>query len=177
MSQGTYLSCGPVIKKTLLLLSIIAGRCVAAKYGQISLPFEQSDLPGAFVSRGSGFNLVLSKDGAAFTLLGGKPAAVIYMRVVGSNPAAQVTGQEELNSRANYLIGRNPNTWRTNVKQFGSVRLREVLPNTDIVFYGVPGELEYDLVLRPGADVNSIRLRFEGAGLCATQFTAQDCGG
>ena len=112
-------------------------------------------------------NLLVSRDGAAF-VLGGKSAALVYMRVVGSSPAAQALGQEELSSHGNYLIGKDPKGWRTNVKQFGSVRVREILPHTDIVFYGGPGKLEYDLLLRPGADVDAIRLRFEGVDIRPT---------
>jgi hypothetical protein len=34
----------------------------------------------------------------------------------------------------------------------------------DLVFYGQGNRLEYDFVLRPGADANAIRMRFTGAG-------------
>jgi hypothetical protein len=153
-----------MIRRVFSLFLLICGQCLAAKYGQISLPFERCDSADAFVSRSSGFSLVVSSDGAAFALAG-KPGAVIRMRLVGSNPKSQVVGEEELSSHGNYLIGRNPAAWRTNVAQFGSVRVREILPHTDIVFYDSPGKLEYDLLLRPGANIDGIRLRFEGSGV------------
>ncbi len=38
-----------------------------------------------------------------------------------------------------------------------------MFPGFDVVFYGNDRNLEYDFVLRPGADPSQIRLRFEGA--------------
>ena len=44
----------------------------------------------------------------------------------------------------------------------------EILPHTDFVYYGGPERLEYDMLLRPGADIGRIRLRFEGGNVRTT---------
>src|SRR5439155_8123767 len=36
-------------------------------------------------------------------------------------------------------------------------------PGIDLVYYGQQGQLEFDFVVRPGADPDVIRLHFEGA--------------
>jgi hypothetical protein len=43
------------------------------------------------------------------------------------------------------------------------VRYRNIYPGVDLVFYGVQRQLEYDLVLAPGADLQKIVFNFEGA--------------
>jgi hypothetical protein len=43
------------------------------------------------------------------------------------------------------------------------VKYREVYPGVDLVYYGNPGQLEYDFVVQPGADVSEIALRMEGS--------------
>src|SRR5271168_1029997 len=126
-----------MVRSVFLILALTCGGCLAAKYGQLALPFENCDGSGTFVSRGSGFNMLVSKDGAAFALPG-KPGAVIHMSLVDSNPEARASGEEALSSHANYLIGGNPAAWRTGVVQFGRVRVGEILPHTDIVYYGGP---------------------------------------
>jgi len=44
------------------------------------------------------------------------------------------------------------------------VRYENVYPGIDVVYYGNQGQLEYDFVVRPGADPKSIRFGLEGGG-------------
>src|SRR3989449_9702416 len=43
------------------------------------------------------------------------------------------------------------------------VRHKDVYPGVDLVYYGNQRQLEYDFVVRPGADPNLIKLAFQGA--------------
>ena len=45
---------------------------------------------------------------------------------------------------------------------YAKVQLDQVYPGIDLVYYGNPQQLEYDLVVAPGADPGQIRLSFEG---------------
>lgn len=49
------------------------------------------------------------------------------------------------------------------VPNYGRVRYRGVYPGIDVVFRGSAGELEYDLIVEPHAEVRRVRLGFEGA--------------
>ena len=71
-------------------------------------------------------------------------------------------GQEELESKFNYFIGRDPNQWRTGVKQYARVKMEDVYPGIDMVYYGDQRKLEYDFFVKPGANPNAIRLKFGG---------------
>lgn len=85
------------------------------------------------------------------------------MRMLGSNPHARVQGGELQTGKVNYFLGSDPQKWRHNVPLFGSVRYEEMYPGVDLVYYGNQRQLEYDFVVKPGADPNRIRLAFPGA--------------
>src|SRR3990172_4828009 len=73
------------------------------------------------------------------------------------------TGWHELRVRQHFFLGRDPISWRSDVESYARVVYRELYPGISAEFYLVGGELEYDLVLQPGADLQQVRVRFEGA--------------
>lgn len=87
---------------------------------------------------------------------------VVRMKLVGANPAAEVSGDGMLPGTSNYFVGTDRNHWRSNVPNYAQVRYREVYPGIDLVYYGNQQQLEYDFVVAPGADPNAIMLDFEG---------------
>jgi hypothetical protein len=84
------------------------------------------------------------------------------MALVGANKKAAPTAEAPLPGRSNYFVGNDRSQWRTNVPQYARVRYAHVYPGIDLVFYGNQRQLEYDFVLKPGADPGHIRLRFKG---------------
>ena len=46
---------------------------------------------------------------------------------------------------------------------YNRIAWRGVYPGVDAVFYAVGNQLEYDLVIAPGADAGRIRLQWSGA--------------
>jgi hypothetical protein len=85
------------------------------------------------------------------------------MDVVGGDPAASAHGLDELPGNVNYLVGNDPASWRTGISSYGQVAFTNVYPGIDLVYYGSQEHLEYDFVVRPGADARSIGLRLGGA--------------
>ena len=85
-------------------------------------------------------------------------ASVLRMRLVGANPAAKVSGLNELPGTSNYFIGNDPKKWRTDVPNYAKVKYESVYPGVDLVYYGNQRQLEYDFVVAPGADPSAIRL-------------------
>ena len=89
------------------------------------------------------------------------------MKLVGAqHPAAEAL--DELPGKANYFIGNDPKRWRTNVPTYAKVRYRDVYPGVDVVYYGNQRQVEHDFVVAPGADPQTIRLRFEGVDKLST---------
>ena len=142
-------------------------------YGRLPLSFEanrgQAGEAADFVARGAGYTLSLTPTEAVFSLAQRsdrsrqQPPAVLRMNLVGASRSAKVAGLDELEGKVNYLIGKDPAKWRTDVPTFGRVRYAEVYPGIDVVYYGNQRRLEYDFVVAPGRDARTIELEFAGA--------------
>ena len=88
-------------------------------------------------------------------------STIVRMKLEGGNQRA-LQGLDELPGKANYFIGNDPSKWRTNVPTYGRAAYNDVYPGIDLVYYGNGGQLEYDLVVSPGADPSLIKLKFDG---------------
>ena len=149
----------------------------------------QTDSRVDFLSRGSGYTLFLTPTEAVLSLSSPQSSqraqrkstnffsassapsavndpnlqsAVVRMKLVGANPSPQVSGLEGLPGKSNYFLGNDPDKWRTNVPHYAKVQYEDVYPGVDLVYYGNQRQLEYDLVVGPGADPDAITLSFEG---------------
>jgi sugar lactone lactonase YvrE len=137
---------------------------------------KQAQTPDAvqWVARGPEYALFLSGHDAVLELnsiaakkgIGDRPrieSAAVRMNLLGAETVKATEGEEPQAGKANYFTGRDQAKWLSGVPMFGRVRLREVYPGIDLVYYGRQGRLEYDFVVRPGADPAKIALGFEGA--------------
>jgi hypothetical protein len=79
-------------------------------------------------------------------------ATVLRIRLDHANSNPEVSGIDELASKSNYFIGKDPAKWRRNIPTFGRVKYQEVYSGVDLVYYGNRRDLEYDFVLAPGAN-------------------------
>lgn len=140
-------------------------------YGKLPLSFEinqgQADRQVRFLSRGSGYNLFLTSTEAVLSLpqkqTGDRASSVLRMKPVGANPKAKIEGLDQLPGKSNYLIGKNPGKWRTNVSTFERVYYHEIYQGIDLVYYGNQRQLENDFIVSPNADPDDIALAFDGA--------------
>ncbi|MGB9177925.1 MAG: SBBP repeat-containing protein, partial [Pyrinomonadaceae bacterium] len=138
-------------------------------YGQIELSFEanrgQTDESVNFLARGAGYTLFLKPTEAVFVMArqSKEAAAVLRMKLVGSDERAAVESSDELAGKVNYFIGNDPAKWQTETETFGRVRYREVYRGIDVVYYGNQRQLEYDFRIAPGSDARALKLEFEGA--------------
>ena len=89
--------------------------------------------------------------------------AVVRMQFAGADAATKLVGLDELPGRVNDFRGADPARWRRNIPTYARVAYRQLYPGIDLVFYGNQRQLEYDLVVAPGADPGAIALQFAGA--------------
>src|SRR5439155_4514335 len=160
---------------------------VSEIYGKLPLHFEanhgQTDEQVKFLARGNRHTLFITPSEAVLVLtkreqtaIGKVQAArlrpdergqvtrtVLRMAFVDANPRPRLEGREELSGKANYFVGNDPSTWRTNVPTYAKIRYPNLYPGIDLIYYGSQRELEYDFVVRPGADPKRILLDFRGA--------------
>src|ERR1035437_1515196 len=131
---------------------------------QLPLRFEanrgQWDPAVRYAARADGYALFLTTRGPALSFPGSER---VDIRLLNSNPAAQIEALDRLPSHTDYFLGSREH-WHTDIPNYSRVRYRAVYPGIDVVYYGNPSRLEYDFVLQPGADPDAIRLKFRGAG-------------
>jgi uncharacterized protein (TIGR03437 family) len=149
-------------------------------YNQLPLSFEanqgQADSQVEFLSHGDGYGLFLAPTGVALELRNDAGVGVkgesknvassvttLRMKFVGANPDPRMTGLDKLTARTNYFIGADSQRWRTNIANYARVKYRDVYPGVDLVYYGDQRSLEYDLIVAPGANPESVKLAFDGA--------------
>ena len=101
-------------------------------------------------------------------------STVLRMKVEGANSEAVSSGVERLPGIVNYFIGNDSEKWHTDIPTFARVRYSETYPGVDLVYYGNQMQLEYDFVVRPGADSRQVALSFEGADSVAVEATTGD---
>ena len=150
----------------------------AASYGKLPLSFEpnrgQTSKRVQWLARGSAYTLFLAGHDAVLELTAVTPAkragerptitgAALRMSLLGASQAKPDSAEEPLPGKVNYFSGKDTSKWQRDVPTFRKVRLRQVYPGIDLVYYGRQGQLEYDFVVAPGANASAIRLKFEGA--------------
>ena len=88
---------------------------------------------------------------------------ILRVKFAGANSHASVEGLEfDLPGRSNYFLGNDPAKWHANIPTFARVRVTGVYPGIDVVYYGRNGQLEFDVIVHPGADPRRVLLDFDG---------------
>lgn len=143
---------------------------INAAYGKLPLSFEpnqgQSSSSVRFLARGRGLTLFFQEDGMALNLQapGDKSRTDgLRLRFLGANQQPRIREQGALPGTVSYYLGNDPSKWRTGIPTFAKLEYLDVYPGIDLVYYGNEGQLEFDWVVRPGADPRQIRFTIEGA--------------
>ena len=150
----------------LLALPAPAAQPVAVP-ANLPLYFEadqgQANVPAQFIARGHDYQFLISPAEAQIVLRKtAAESAAVRMQFVGANAQAQIRGDAELPGKINYLTGNDPAQWRTGVAMFAKVRVGELYPGVNLVYYGNQQQLEYDFDIAPGANPQAIAMHFDG---------------
>jgi hypothetical protein len=150
----------------LLALPALAAQPVALP-ANLPLYFEAgpgpANVPAQFIARGHDYQFLISPTEAQIALRqAGAEPAVVHMQFAGANPQALIRSDAELPGKVNYLTGGNPALWRTGVSMFAQVRVSELYPGVNLVYYGNQRLLEYDITIAPGASPQVIAMHFDG---------------
>jgi hypothetical protein len=144
-------------------------------YLQVPLAFERQADKGSetFVARGQGYKVGVRGttttigvvSGADNTKAGasgsGTKSRSITIDFQGARKVPALLGPET-SGKVNYILGNDPKKWRLGVSTYKSVAFPETYPGVDLVYYGNQKQLEFDLVVKPGADPRAIRMKIGG---------------
>lgn len=136
-------------------------------WGQIENPVtRQAAAEVRFISRGSAATLLLAPTAIDLVLEArkGRGHAVLRIEFAAVNASATIEALDLVSGVSHYFFGDDPGKWLTGVPRYARIRYREIYPGIDLIFYGKQQQLEFDLVVHPGADPGAIRLAFRGAG-------------
>jgi hypothetical protein len=130
-----------------------------------------------FVHRSGPMTLFLKKRGWVLDLieLRGREAnrkvrgVALEMTFEGVATEPEILGETRLPGHHNYFLGKDESRWRTGVPLYTSVRYEGLYPGIDLRLREQNGVPEYDLLLKPGADLSLVAVHVAGAqGLSIT---------
>ena len=155
--------------KKKLLAGLAAGTVALTAAAQQSLPlfFEanngQMDGSAQFAARERDAGFLLAPTSAQIVLHRAdvKPD-VVRMQFAGANFHAQIRGDAELPGKVNYFVGNDPAQWHFGVPTFARVRVPEIYPGIDVIYFGNQHQLEYDFTVAAGANPDVMAIRFAG---------------
>ena len=131
-------------------------------------PIAVADNGGrVFLARAAGYAIQVAPTAIEIRAVttGTAPAGEpIALRFAGAAPGPREVRLEGAASSVNYLTGGDPSAWRTNVEARSRIRFLEVYPGVDVAYYGTDRDVEYDVLVAPGADPAQVRLALTGAG-------------
>jgi gliding motility-associated-like protein len=78
----------------------------------------------------------------------------------GSRP--QIVADKAIQTRNNYYIGNDPSKWATDCKIYLGLTVKDLYPNVDLRYYSENGRIKYDMIVKPGADISKIALKYDG---------------
>lgn len=174
-SNATTLDHSPIFPGVALSQPPNTSTDALAAYGRLPLSFEanqgQSDPAVTFLSRGPGYTLFLTPSEAVLSLptpsksMPRSPALSTHLRMTlrGAQEQPRVTGLDVLPGKSHYLLGSDPDTWKTDIAHYAKVKYQSVYPGIDLIYHGKQQQLEYDFIVAPGANPAAIELSFSGA--------------
>jgi hypothetical protein len=151
-----------------------------ARQFRLPLLFEanqgQAAADADFLAHGPGYNLLLSPKQMNLALesqsvKGGQNPVhdAIAIEMLDTDQQSQPRGIEELSSKINYLVGKDPSRWQVGVRTFGKVKYENLYPGIDLVFYGTAEHIEYDFIVHPRADTAKIKFSLKSQGTAVVE--------
>src|SRR5689334_13668614 len=129
--------------------------------------------PNRFLARGLGYRVALAPTDVQLHTSRRLPQAgsgetratrIIDLHFIDGKDDAEAEGLDPLATRTHYFVG-DARSHRADVATFTRVRFHEIYRGIDIHYYGRNGQLEFDLIVQPGADTSTVKLSVAGADL------------
>jgi hypothetical protein len=86
----------------------------------------------------------------------------VELEFVGADASVRPAGEDRSRAVLSFFKG-DPENWRTGIPTYSRLAYRNLWPGIDLVYSGGSDRLKYELVVRPGAEPDAIKLRYKGA--------------
>lgn len=81
---------------------------------------------------------------------------------LGVNEDLEIIGEGLQEGKINYLVGNDPEKWKTNIPTYQAVVYKNLYSDVDMRFYGNYRQLKYDIIVRPRANPSRVRFAYKG---------------
>lgn len=174
------------------LLLLILSTAVKAQFGNIEfienkgqwdnrVKFRSEVPAGSFFIRSGGFTVLQHNQqeltqlqeiakGHQFTGSDNKKSSPFILHshaytvdFAGASGNIEMIPDKPLSYYNNYFLGNDPSKWAGNCKIYQGITAKNVYPGIDVRYYTDKGSMKYDIIVKPGADIGKIALRYAGA--------------
>ncbi|MCX5889873.1 MAG: SBBP repeat-containing protein [Deltaproteobacteria bacterium] len=143
---------------------------IQENYARLPLSFianrGQAPAQVKYYSQGGPQTFTFTPEGIYLYLRKGKgtagAGAVIRLTPLGLRRGAELTALEPQEGKVHYFLGNDPKKWHTNLPTYRAVLYREAYPGIDLKFYGTGRQMEYDIIVKPGADPGRVQFQYSG---------------
>jgi hypothetical protein len=140
-----------------------------ADFGNIPLYFipnrGQVDDTALFYAKTPRYTLWLTRQGMVFDSFPSTDSnqrEVSRLVFLGANKDIRAAAENATAHRVNFFKGNNRSKWLKGIPTSAAVRYKNVYRNIDLKVYGVSKQIEYDWLVKPGADPADIGFAYRG---------------
>ncbi|MCB9189328.1 MAG: gliding motility-associated C-terminal domain-containing protein [Flavobacteriales bacterium] len=90
------------------------------------------------------------------------PAHAYRVMFIHSNQQARYVLGRKKNHHYNFLNGNDANKWKSKVKAYDRVYVKDIYTGVDYTFYEYYGQTKYDFIVHPEGNPSDIQLSYEG---------------
>ncbi|MCC7202348.1 MAG: hypothetical protein IT393_06800 [Nitrospirae bacterium] len=92
----------------------------------------------------------------------GNSTDIVNLTFLNANPNPEIIAVDPQEGKVNYFIGNDPKKWKTSIPTYKAVLYKEVYTGIDIKFYGNNRQMEYDIIVKAGADSSKVQFAYNG---------------
>ncbi len=84
------------------------------------------------------------------------------VKFLNASPQSREIPDKKLPYVNNYFVGNDQTKWASSCKLYQAVTYENMYPNVDVRYYTSNQNVKYDIIVKPGADINKIALQYVG---------------
>jgi hypothetical protein len=114
-----------------------------------------------FYAKTPRYTLWMTKEGLVFDSIRKGERDVSRLIFLGSNKKPGMVPIEMTRHKVNYFKGKDSSKWQKGIRTSKAVLYQNVYQDIDLKVYGIETQVEYDWIVKPGADPGNIRFKYQ----------------